>query len=255
MEINNSGDVAHRVMVMSYNVATDPDDLLGKIPPNITRDLESVMRRIEGLLPSIYMGLRRVLDMVRPWSFEQAIYHDELNAVKKILEFLDNPGVSYLIGVPFQPLQLEDNKIKTMIYMAVFAIPIAVLGPTRCVTMVYPAVVMLPDNILRSVLVHELVHCTIVDPHERVTYRVEKMLTDLVPDFFLATRMRPPHIVTAIAEYIKQSRVPVISYETDRNVNMRIAINPEYADEILSRSAIIQLRPSIFWRRPASSTP
>ncbi len=235
---------------MSYNIITDPDDLLRiEIPRNVMRDIKRVMERIEDLLPSIYRGLRRVLDMVRPWSFEQAIYHDELNAIKEILRLLDNPEISYLIGVPFQPIEIVGNEAILTMNMGIPKSQISVLGPTKCTVLIYPVTIMYPNIVLRSVLVHELVHCTIVDPHERVTYRVEKMLANFAPDLFLAARYPPPHIMRASIEYIKRNRVPVVDFKTNNVVTKKIRTDPEYARQILSKSVIVQLRPSASWKK------
>ncbi len=247
MEINNSGDAVYRVMVMSYNIATDPDDLLRKISANVMRDIESVMRRIDVLLPSIYMGLEKALEKAPPGSFEQAIYRDELNAVKKVLEFLDDPGNSYLIGVPFQLAAIEDRNIYVS-PMATFISPIAVLGFAKCTIMIFPAAVVLPDNMLRSSLVHELVHCAVGDPYERVTYRVREMLRDLVPDLF-DTTLLPADIMVTIIDYIRRSRVPVMHYKTAEIVGERIEIDPEYARQIFRKSVIVRLKPSASWKK------
>ncbi len=236
-------------MLMSYNIVTDPDDLLRKIPPNVIRDMERVVRRIEGLLPSIYMGLEKALEKARPGSLWHFIYPQESGAVEEILKFLDDPGDSYLIGVPFQPLLFADDYVYRVAYMAVPRSRIEVLGPAKCTVLVFPSAVMLPDNILRSALAHELVHCTIRDPNERVTYGLEEMLTELVPDLFLAIHMRPPHMVIAIAEYMKQNRVPVISYKIIDVVVNRIATDPVYARQILDKSVIVQLKPSASWKK------
>ncbi len=234
-------------MLMSYNIVTDPDDLLRKIPPNIMRDIESVMRRIEGLLPSLYMGLKTVLEKARP---KRAKYYYELVVVERILRLFGDPGVSYLIGVPFQPVSIEDDDI-SVIPMAVPNIPIAVLGPTKCTVLVFPSAVVFPDIMLRSVLVHELVHCVVIDLLEWVTHKVEEMLGDLAPDLFLSTRFEPEHMLEptmeTITEYLKQNRVPVTIPETTDAVIDRIATDPEYADQILSRSVMIWLKPRASW--------
>ncbi len=235
---------------MSLNIVTDPDELLRiEIPPNVIGDIERAVKRVEDLLPSIYRGLGKILDMARPWSPEQAIYYHELSAIKEILKFLDNPGVSYLIGVPFQPAIFEDDNVYTVVNMGVPRLRIEILGPTKCTVLVFPVTIMYPDIVLRSVFVHELVHCTIGDPHEIITYKVEKMLTDLAPDLFLTTQRVPKYVMRAIAEYLKQSRVPVMDLETCEAVIKRIRADPEYASQILGRSVIVWLRPSIFWRR------
>ncbi len=247
-------------MFMGFNFVTDPDDLLRKIPPNITRDVESVVRRIKGLLPSIYRGLERVLEKVRPGSPEWTRYSQELSIVKEILKFLDNPGKSYLIGVPFQVVLIEDNNVYAVVNMSTPAISIEVLGPTKCTILIFPITTMYPDNILRSAFVHELVHCAVGDIHETRAYKVEEMLTDLAPDLFLAmhTQILLIPISRVVNWYAKKYRVPVISHETYDIVIDRIATDPEYARQILRRSVVMPLIPSIFWRfwrRPASSTP
>ncbi len=230
---------------MSYNVATDPDDLLRKIPPNITRDMEIVMRRIEGLLPSLYRGLRTVLSMVRPWSLLYAMYRRELGVVEEILRFLDDPGKSYLIGLPFQPVAIEDDNI-TVIDMVVSRLRIEILEPTKCTALIFPVTIMYPDIALRSVLIHELVHCITGDPYGRVAYKVEMMLTNIAPILFPAVKYTP--LLRAGIEYIRQNRVPVISHETYDIVADRIARDPEYADQIFSKSAVIRLKPRAFWK-------
>ncbi len=250
MEINNSGDVNYKVRLMGFNFATDPDDLLRKIPPNITEDVERAVKRIEGLLPSIYRGLERALENVRPGSPEQAIYHYELRVVKMILGFLDNPVVSYLIGVPFQPAAIEDKDIIFVAPMARFTRQIAILGPAKCTIMIFPVAIMGLDNMLRNAFVHELVHCVIGDPYERVTYRVGELLGNLVPDLFLPA-LYVPHVGRAILEYLKRRRVPVVSFEISEAVGERIATDIKYANKILDKSFIAQLKPSSFWRRLA----
>ncbi len=227
---------------MSFNIVTDPDDLLGKIPPNITRDMEIVVRRIEGLLPSLYMGLKTVLEKARP---KRARYRHELAIVEEILKFLDNPGNSYLIGVPFQPATIKDDKIDVAAHMAIPTFRFLFLGFTKCTVLIFPVTTVYSDNMLRSALAHELVHCVVGDIHERITYRFEKMLTDLVPDLFLAVRYAPKHMAITITEYIKQNRVPVADFETAEFIVTRIATRLEYARQILSKSVMIQLKPLV----------
>ncbi len=242
---------------MSFNFVTDPDDLLRKIPPNITRDLESVMRRIEGLLPSIYMGLEKALEKAPPGSPERTEYRRELRVVEKILKFLDNPGNSYLIGFPFQPVLL---KAYITGYMAVYVMPTAiltfkieVLGPTECTIAIFPVTIVYLDEVLRSRLVHELACCVIKDPYERDTYKFEEMLTKLVPDLFLARQLMPEHMqepmMGATIEYLKQSRVPVTTPEITNAVGERIIRDTKYARQILRKSVIVQLKPSASWKK------
>ncbi len=234
---------------MSFNIVTDPDDLLRiEIPPNVMRDVEEAVRRIEGLLPSIYRGLRNVLDMVPPETPERAMYHHELGVVEEILRFLDNPGKSYLIGVPFQPATIEDDETYVALYMGVPKSQFKVLGPVRCMVVIYPITVMFPDNMLRAAFAHELVHCTVGDPYEIITYKVEMMLTDLAPDLFLTVQYAPEHMLRAIVEYLKRNRVPVMDYETTDAVIMRAWTDPRYARQILSKSVMVQLKPSASWK-------
>ncbi len=239
---------------MSLNIVTDPDDLLRiEIPPNVMRDIERVVRRIEGLLPSLYMGLEKVLERAPPGSPERTEYRRELSVVKKILKFLDNPGNSYLIGLPFQPVMIMfiGDGIR-VIPMAVPTTPIAVLGPTKCTVLIFPSAVMFPDIALRSALVHELVHCVARELGERGAYKVDKMLADLTPDFFHAPElliedMLEPMLVVML-EYIKRNRVPVTDHEITDAVIDRIATDPEYANQIFSKSVIVQLKPSASWK-------
>ncbi len=230
---------------MSFNIVTDPDDLLGEIPPNIMEDVERAVKRIEGLLPSIYRGIRIILDMARRIPLHTIYRQGELGIVRDISKLLENPGKSYLIGVPFQPALIEDDLVLMMGSMAVPTFQIRVLGPTKCVVIVFPVTNMFPDIILRSAFVHELVHCIARDPFERITYSVEKMLTDLAPDIFEYRLIIPPHMSQPAAEYIKRNRIPVMSYETLMAVGEKIMKDPEYARQILSKSVMIQLKPLV----------
>ncbi len=241
MEINNSGDAVYKVMLMSFNIVTDPDDLLRiEIPPNVMRDMERVVRRIEDLLPSIYMGLEKALERGPPGFWE-------LRVVKKILKFLDDPGKSYLIGVLFQPVMFIGDDIR-IVSMAVLTTPIRVLGPTKCVVLIFPATALLSDSMLRGAFVHELAHCVVEELDEWDIYKVGVMLTNLVPDLFLAPELLPKDMIDTIAEYLKQNRVPVIAPKTVKAVATRFARDPGYARQILDKSVMIQLKPSASWK-------
>ncbi len=241
---------------MSYNIVTDPDDLLRKIPPNITRDMERVVRRIEDLLPSIYRGLEKVLERAPPGSPERTRYSPELRVVERILRFLDDPGESYLIGVPYQPVVIVGGDMRGIMIMSTIPVQFWVPTPVKCVIVFHPATIMLPDNMLRTSLAHELVHCVAGELNEQATYLVEKMLTDLAPDLFPARQYEPGQIVlipedimAAILNYIKQNRVPVIDPETYDIVIERFVRDLEYAIQIYIKSAIVQLKPSASWKR------
>ncbi len=228
---------------MGFDIVIDPDDLLRKkIRLNVIRDMERVVRRIEGLLPSIYMVLEKALEKALPGTLE-------LITIKKILKLLDNPEKSYLIGVPFQVALIEDNYVYAMANMYTPTIPIGVLGPAKCTVLIFPATALFSDGMLRSAFVHELVHCAVGDPYEWATHLVEEMLTDLAPHLFANMHIRQQQVARAIVEYIKENRVPVISLETAEIVIKRIATDTKYANKILSKSVMIQLEPSAFWKR------
>ncbi len=248
MEINNSGDAVYKVMLMSFNIARDPDDLLRKkIRPNVIRDMERVVRRVEGLLPSIYMGLEKALEKAPPGSPEWTRYRRELRVVEKILRFLDDPGNSHLIGLPFQPVIIKDN-ITKVLDMHMFRSRLGVLEPMECAILLYPITTMYPDNMLIDTFIYKLIHCVVIDPYDMITYPVREMLVNLVPGLFVIMQHIPKRIGRAFVEYVKQNRIPVISLETNRIVTNRIATDTKYARQILRKSFIIRLRPSIYWR-------